>query len=89
MVPAIAETIPGYDASLWSGLLAPRGTPAAVIKRIHGEVAKLVGRSDVKAAFEATGTDIVVTAPQEFAALLKVEFKKWGDVVREVNLQIQ
>lgn len=87
-IPSISETLPGYDASLWSGLLAPRGTPAAVIKRIHDEVSKATGRADLKSAFEATGTDIVVTNPQAFGALLKVEFDKWGKVVRDVNLQI-
>ena len=87
-VPSIAETVPGYDASLWQGLLAPRATPRAVIKRIHDEVSKATGRADVKSAFEATGTDIVVTDPQAFGALLKVEFDKWGKVVRDVNLQI-
>lgn len=87
-IPSIAETLPGYDASLWSGLLAPRGTPAAVIKRIHTEVSKAIARPDVKTAFEATGTDVVVTPPEQFAALLKVELEKWGKVVREIKLEV-
>ncbi len=87
-IPSIAETVPGYEAVLWSGLLAPAGTPPAVIDRIYGEVAKLVQRPDVKAALIATGTDVVVKGPKEFAALLRVEYDKWGKVVREINLQI-
>ena len=87
-IPSIAETVPGYEAVLWSGMLAPAGTPPAVINRVYREVAKLVQRPDVKAALIATGTDVVVKAPKEFAALLKVEFEKWGKVVREINLQI-
>ena len=87
-IPSIAETVPGYEATLWSGLLAPTGTPSAVIRRINDEVSKLVQQPDVKAAFTNTGTDIVVRGPKEFAALLRVEFDKWGKIVREVNLQI-
>jgi tripartite-type tricarboxylate transporter receptor subunit TctC len=87
-IPSIAETVPGYEATLWSGLLAPAGTPPAAINRIHEEVARLVQRPDVKAALTATGTDVVVRGPKEYAALLKVEFEKWGKVVREINLQI-
>jgi len=82
-IPSIAETVPGYEATLWSGMLAP-----AVINRIYGEMAKLLQRPDVKAALTATGTDIVVKDPKQFAALLRVEFDKWGKVVREVKLQI-
>ena len=87
-IPSIAETVPGYEATLWSGMLAPAGTPPAVINRIYGEMSKLLQRPDVKTALTATGTDIVVKDPKQFAALLRVEFDKWGKVVREVKLQI-
>src|SRR5688572_16883930 len=87
-VPSIAETLPGYDASLWTGFLAPRGTPAAVISRIHGEVSKLLQQPEVKTAFERVGTYVVATNPKEYAEYLKVEYAKWGKVVRAVNLQI-
>ncbi len=87
-IPSIGETVPGYEATLWSGLLAPAGTPSAVINRIHDEVARLVQRPEVKTALTATGTDIVIKGPKEFAALLRVEFGKWGKVVREIKLQI-
>jgi len=87
-IPSIAETVPGYEATLWSGMLAPAGTPPAVINRIYGEMSKLLQRPDVKTALTASGTDIVVKGPKEFAALLRVEFDKWGKVVREIKLQI-
>jgi tripartite-type tricarboxylate transporter receptor subunit TctC len=87
-IPSIAETVPGYDASLWTGLLAPRGAPAAAIKRIHNEVAKLLETAEVKAAFDRVGTYAVATDPRHFRDYLKDELAKWGKVVREVNLQI-
>jgi tripartite-type tricarboxylate transporter receptor subunit TctC len=87
-VPAIAETVPGYDASLWSGLLAPRGTPPAVIERIHRDTSKLLQTKETHDAFERVGTYAVSTDPQTFGKYVAVEYKKWGDVVRAINLQI-
>ncbi len=87
-VPAIAETVPGYDAVLWSGLLAPRGTPQAVIERIHADLSKLMARPDIQATFKRTGTEPVATNPKAFGELIRTDYKKWGDVVREIKLQI-
>jgi tripartite-type tricarboxylate transporter receptor subunit TctC len=87
-VPAIAETLPGYDASLWTGVLAPKGTPAVAIKRIHQEVTKLLQSAEVRKAFERAGTDIVATDPKAFDQFLKVEYAKWGKVVRDLKLQV-
>lgn len=87
-VAAIAETVPGYDASLWSGLLAPRGTPAAVIERLHRDTAKLLQLKDIQDAFERVGTYVVSTNPQAFREYIALEYAKWRDVMRAVNLQI-
>ena len=87
-VPSIAETLPGYDASLWDGFFAPRGTPPAVVNRIVRDVTKLAGLPEIKAALDRVGTEAVVSEPQAFAAYVKSEYEKWGKVVRDVNLQI-
>jgi tripartite-type tricarboxylate transporter receptor subunit TctC len=87
-VPTIAETLPGYDASLWTGVLAPKGTPAVAIKRIHQEVTKLLQSPEVRKAFERAGTDIVATDPKAFDQFLKAEYAKWGKVVRDLKLQV-
>ena len=87
-IPSIGETVPGYDASLWTGLLAPRGTPAAAIERIHRDVAKLLATKDMHAAFDKVGTYVEATDPKAFAKYLQAENVKWGNVVRAVNLQI-
>ncbi len=87
-IPAIAETVPGYDASLWSGLLAPRGTPAAVIERLHRDTARLLQTKEAHDAFERVGTYVVSTHPQAFREYIELEYAKWRDVVRAVNLQI-
>ena len=87
-VPAIAETLPGYDATLWTGVLAPRGTPAVAIKRIEGDLKKMLQTAEVRNAFQRAGTDIVATDPKAFADFLKLEFAKWGKVVRDLKLQV-
>jgi tripartite-type tricarboxylate transporter receptor subunit TctC len=87
-VPSIAETIKGYDASLWQGLSAPRDTPRAVIERIQRDVAKVMQMPDVKAAYERAGTDIVITDARTFGNLLKTDYEKWGRVAREIKLQV-
>jgi tripartite-type tricarboxylate transporter receptor subunit TctC len=87
-IPTIAETLPGYDAALWTGFLAPRGTPAVAIKRIQGELTKLLRTPEVRNAFQRAGTDIVATDPKAFGEFLGVEYAKWGKVVRELKLQV-
>jgi len=87
-IPAVAETVPGYDASLWSGLLAPRGTPPAIIERLHRDVSKLLQLKDVQDAYERVGTYVVSTNPKAFGEYIELEYAKWRDVVRAVNLQI-
>ncbi len=87
-VPSIAETLPGYDALLWVGLLAPRGTPEVAIKRIHRDVTTLLQQADVKSAYERAGSYVAATDPAAFGAYLKLEFAKWGKVVRDVNAQV-
>ena len=87
-VPAIAETVPGYDASLWSGLLAPKGTPTAVIERIHRETAKLLQTKEAQDAYERVGTYVVVTDSKSFGEYVAKEFAKWGEVAKAIGLRI-
>jgi tripartite-type tricarboxylate transporter receptor subunit TctC len=87
-IPSISETLPGYGASLWQGLAAPRTTPRAVIERIQRDMTKLLNTPEMKTAFERAGTDIVITDSKVFGELLKGDFEKWGKVAREINLQV-
>lgn len=87
-IPSIAETLPGYDASLWTGLLAPAETPAAAISRIHREVTRLLQTEEVEVAYRKLGTDVVATAPKPFGKFLREEHAKWGKVVRDLKLRV-
>jgi tripartite-type tricarboxylate transporter receptor subunit TctC len=87
-VQAIGETVPGYDASLWSGFFAPRGTPPAVIERIHRDTTKVLQTKEAQDAFERVGTYADTMDPKAFGGFVAREFAKWGEVVRAVNLRI-
>jgi tripartite-type tricarboxylate transporter receptor subunit TctC len=88
-VPAIAETLPGYEATLWTGFAAPAGTPQAAIGRLQQEIKKILQTADVQNAFQGAGSDIVATEGKAFEAFLAAEHAKWGKVVRELNLQVK
>src|SRR5688500_10875916 len=77
-IPAIAETVPGYDASLWRGFLVPRGTPPSIVTRIHSDVTKILQSKETNDAYERVGTYVVSTDPQTFGKFVEAEFAKWG-----------
>lgn len=89
-VPTLNEAgVKGYEAALWTGILAPAGTPAAVINRLNGEIAKIVQLKDVQEALARQGAEAQTGTPQEFAAFLKSEYAKWARVVKESGIRIQ
>ena len=76
------------EADTLQGLLAPAGTPKAVISRLHGEVVKMIAKPDVKARVEGLGFDIIGSSPTEFAAQVKVEVEKWTKVVKAAGIKV-
>jgi len=88
-VPTIAESgVPGYEALVWVGLLAPAGTPPDIVAKLNGEITKLLRAPDVQQLLAASGMDPTPTTPEEFGAYLKSEFEKWGKVVRDSGATI-
>ena len=88
-VPTIEESgYPGFDAVTWFGLLAPAGTPAAVVERINTEVNKILVLPEVKEKIAAEGGGPIGGTPQEFARLLTTETPKWARLVKESGAKI-
>ena len=82
-LPTISEAgVPGYDVSSWYGLLAPAGTPAAVLAKLQREIARVMRLPDVSEKLTSQGLDIVGDTPDEFAAIIKTEIAKWAKVVK-------
>ncbi len=82
-LPTVTESgVPGFEASNWFGVLAPRGTPPAIIQQIYKLMASSARSNDVKERLLRDGADAVGGTPQEFATLIKTELKRWGEVVK-------
>ena len=88
-VPAIAETLPGYDVSLWYGLMAPAGTPKPVIDKISNEVAAILKQPETLKALHQMGVDPADVSSAHFQALYESEVKRWTTVVREANVKLE
>ena len=88
-IPAIAETLPGYEAIQWYGLLAPAGTPREIVARVQAEIARILMLPEVKERLAADGADAVGSRPEEFAAYIRAELAKWGKVVKNGGIKLE
>ncbi|HEV7393941.1 MAG TPA: tripartite tricarboxylate transporter substrate binding protein [Burkholderiales bacterium] len=82
-VPAVAETVPGFEATSWWGIVAPRATPVAVVDALNLEIVKGLNTADMKTFMSGLGAEPHGNTPQEFAAFIRSELTKWSKVVRE------
>jgi tripartite-type tricarboxylate transporter receptor subunit TctC len=88
-VPTIAEAgVKDYEATLWLGLLGPKGLPAEMVNRLNSELAKLSKNREFEQQFRRVGTDVNYRGPQEWAAFLQSERLKWAKVVKETGAQV-
>ena len=87
-VPAVAETLPGFENLGWFGLVAPTGTPKAVIEKIQADTAKALQAPDIRARYEQLGMVPVGDRPEQFAKTIQEETVRWGKIVRERNLVV-
>lgn len=89
-LPTVAEAgVPGYEADLWLGLVAPTGTPAAIIGKLHEETVKILQRPDVRASFIQQGTAPIGSTPAQFGTFLRADVEKWGKVVRFSGAKVE
>jgi tripartite-type tricarboxylate transporter receptor subunit TctC len=86
-VPAVAETLPGYSAGPFYGVLAPGGTPPDMVNRRRNEIVKILGDPELRNRLVAEGGEVVGSTPAEFAALIKAESARWGEVIKQAKLQ--
>jgi tripartite-type tricarboxylate transporter receptor subunit TctC len=88
-VPAVAETLPGFENLGWFGLMAPAGTPKVVIDRVHGDTVKALAGADLRKRLDDIGMAPVGNTPDEFAKAIREETQRWAKVVKERRLQVQ
>jgi len=86
-VPTIGETLPGYRAEAFQGMVVPAGVPQAIVNKLSAEVARIVRLPDVAQRFQLDGAEPVGSTPKEFAAFLKAEMQKWSKVIKDAGVK--
>jgi tripartite-type tricarboxylate transporter receptor subunit TctC len=86
-LPVVADFLPGYEASVWYGIGAPKGTPNGIIGKLNREINAILADPRAKARFAELGGSLVTGSPAEFGKLLADETEKWGKVIRAANIK--
>ena len=86
-VPTLAEFIPGFEASQWIGLVAPKDTPSAIVEKLNAEINAGLGDAKLKARFAQLGGTVMPGSPADFAKLIRDETAKWAKVIRDANIK--
>jgi len=87
-VPAIAETIPGFDATSWNGIWAPAGTPKVIVDKLAADIAAIMAMPDVQKRCQELASTPTPSTPAQFTAFIAGERTKWAEVVKAVGIQI-
>ncbi|MBV7483340.1 tripartite tricarboxylate transporter substrate binding protein [Bordetella sp. BOR01] len=88
-IPAIAETVPGFDVKSWFGLMGPAGLPREVIDKLHVEMVRVFAQNDVQQWLDKMGAQAQVTDPAAFDAYVHQEIKRWAEVVKASGATVQ
>ena len=89
-VPTVNESgVPGYEATIWLGIMAPRDTPKDIVDRLNAEIAKVVARPEIRDAWARQGAVPMTMTPDQFGAFLKQDIDKWAKVIKTSGIQIQ
>ncbi len=87
--PTVAETLPGFAAQSWVGMLVPAGTPREIVARLNAEATKALADPGVRGKLDAQGFDVVGSTPEEFLAFARAESEKWAKVIRDYNIRVE
>jgi tripartite-type tricarboxylate transporter receptor subunit TctC len=88
-VPTVAEAgVPGYEATIWLGIMAPKGTPQAIVDKLNAEIRKVVNAPAVKETWAKQGAVPMNMTPAEFGAYLEKDIVKWANVVKTANIKV-
>ncbi|MCK8786000.1 tripartite tricarboxylate transporter substrate-binding protein [Roseomonas sp. NAR14] len=88
-LPAIAESLPGYEVTAWFGLLAPRGTPAALVETANAAARRAMAAPALRARFMEVGAQPVGGTPDDYAARIASEHRRWGVVIRQAGIRME
>jgi len=88
-MPTVAEAgVPGYEATIWLGIMAPAGTPKPIIDRLNAEITKVTGRAEVKEAWGKQGATALSMTPEQFDRYLRDDIAKWAKVIAQAGIKL-
>ena len=89
-LPTAAEAgVPGYEASSWFGVVAPAGTPPAIVAKLYNAIATALSQPAVRERFAKTGARLLGNSPEEFSQQIKSDRKMWGELIRAADIKAQ
>jgi len=86
-IPTVADSLPGYEAATWGGILAPAGTPKEIVAKLNADIVKALNDPEVKKRLLENGAEAMPGTPDQFAKTLRSEITKWGKVVKAANIK--
>ena len=86
-VPAMAETLPGFEMSSWLAFFGPANLPAPILKRLHDSIVKALTTPELTAKFNAAGLLVVANSPEQFAAQQKSDYERRGQLIKAIGIQ--
>jgi len=88
-VPPVADTLPGFEASPWTGVSVPTGTPKEIIARLQQVIAKGFNAPDIRERLSRDGNEVVASTPEEFDAFFRGQMVKWAKVIADAKITLQ
>jgi tripartite-type tricarboxylate transporter receptor subunit TctC len=86
-IPAIAETVPGYDASFWFAIVAPAGTPRPIVDRLSSEINAILRQPALQDRYKGNGVELVGSTPEELAAQMRSDLPRWTDIQKRAGVK--
>jgi tripartite-type tricarboxylate transporter receptor subunit TctC len=88
-VPTIGESVPGYEYNNWFGVLAPRGTPDAIVQKLNRDIVRALEANDVRKVLQGRSMEIAGTTPAQFGGMIRSEIRKYTTLAKKIGVQIE
>ena len=88
-VPTVSDAVPGYETTIWLGIMAPKGTPPEIVARLNTEIGKIIAKPAIREAWARQGAVPMIMTPAQFEAYLTGDIDKWAKVIQQAGIKVQ
>jgi tripartite-type tricarboxylate transporter receptor subunit TctC len=88
-VPTVAETVPGYEMSVWYGAFGPAGMPKDIVRKLHAEISRILFLPEVRRKMADIAVEVAKSTPEELGVLVRDDAERWGRIIRELRIAVQ